>query len=534
MSNDKPAKPDRPKRKSAGKPAKKQAKKKQIVDEELLDDEAGENRFLLFNVMPSWLVSFIGHVVLILLMAFLIMPSIEEESVSFEASEVATESLDSIDLNLDADLEISEDVLETEITEEIVELVEEVAPEVDVEVPIENFNEVDLTSEIFDASASFTESFEVGASNEVESRSAESKERLLREYGGSKASEEAVALALKWIVNHQLEDGGWNFDHSIGKGDRSSPNPGNLVEARAGATAIALLPLLGNGQTHLTGKYKDVVRRGLEYLMSRGAPQRNGAVSYMEPGGTMYSHGLAAIVFAEAFAMTEDPLLAPFAQGSIWFIEQAQDPVGGGWRYQLNQAGDTSAVGWQVMAIKGAKLSGIQINKNTYKLIDKFLNNVSVNNGSVYGYADAPATVNKSRRATTAIGLLCRMYMGWEKDHPGLKSGVEWLSDKVGPDVTKDTDKVNMYYNYYGTQVMKQYGGDHWKKWNAKMRDYLVESQDKSGAAAGSWMFNRQNHSSERGGRLYCTAMACMTLEVYYRYLPLYSQKATEDDFPLD
>ena len=42
MSNDKPAKPDRPKRKSAGKPAKKQAKKKQIVDEELLDEEAGE------------------------------------------------------------------------------------------------------------------------------------------------------------------------------------------------------------------------------------------------------------------------------------------------------------------------------------------------------------------------------------------------------------------------------------------------------------------------------------------------------------
>lgn len=530
MSNDKPAKSNRPNREKASK----LAKKKQIVDEELLDDEAGENRFLLFNVMPSWLVSFVGHVVLILLMAFLIMPSIEDQSVSFEASEVASESLDSIDLNLDADLEISEDVLETEITEEMVEMVEEVAPVVDVEVPIENFNEVDLTSEIFDASASFTESFEVGVANEVQSRTSESKERLLREYGGSSASEEAVALALKWIVDHQLPDGGWNFDHRIGKGDRSSPDPGSLTEARAGATAMALLPLLGNGQTHLTGKYKDVVRRGLEYLMARGTPQRNGAVSYMEPGGTMYSHGLAAIVFAEAFAMTEDPLLAPFAQGSIWFIEQAQDPVGGGWRYKMNQPGDTSAVGWQVMAIKSAKLSGIQINNRTYKLIDKFLSTISIENGSIYGYDAPPARVTKGRRGVTAIGLLCRMYMGWEKDHPGLKAGVEWLSNEVGPDVSKDTDSVNMYYNYYGTQVMKQYGGEHWKKWNAKMRDYLVAVQDKKGAAAGSWMFNRQGHSSEKGGRLYSTSMACMTLEVYYRYLPLYSQKATEDDFPLD
>jgi hypothetical protein len=531
MSNDKPAKPDGTKRKSAGKPA-----KHQLVDQELLDDEAGENRFLLFNVMPSWLVSFIGHVVLILLMAFLIMPSIEEESVTFQASEVATESLDSIDLDLDTELEVSEDVLETEITEEVVEIVEEVAPEIDVEVPLEDFAEVDLTSEIFDASASFTESFEVGATNEVQSRTSESKARLLREYGGSNESEEAVALALKWIVDHQLSDGGWNFDHRIGGGDtdRSSPDPGELVEARAGATAMALLPLLGNGQTHLTGKYKDVVRRGLEYLMARGTPQRRGAVSFLEPGGTMYSHGLAAIVFAEAFAMTEDPLLAPFAQGSIWFIEQAQDPVGGGWRYKMNQAGDTSAVGWQVMAIKSAKLSGIQINKRTYKLIDKFLNAISIENGSIYGYDAPPARVNRGRRAVTAIGLLCRMYMGWEKDRPGLQEGVRWLSDEVGPDVGPDKSSVNMYYNYYGTQVMKQYGGQQWKKWNAKMRDYLVATQDKSGAAKGSWMFNRLNHSSEKGGRLYCTSMACMTLEVYYRYLPLYSQKATEDDFPLD
>lgn len=530
MSTDNPPQPDRVNRKKSGKPS----KQKKIIDDELLDDEVGESKFLLFNVMPSWVVSFIAHVALILLMGFLIMPTIEDKSVSFEASEVAAESLDAIDLNLDADLDISEDVLETEVTEELVEMVEEVAPEVDFEVPIENFNEVDLTSEIFDASASFTESFEVGAVNEVQSRSSESKERLLREYGGSKASEEAVALALKWIVDHQLEDGGWNFDHRIGPGDRSSPNPGDAVEARAGATAIALLPLLGNGQTHLTGKYKNVVRRGLEYLMARGAPQRNGAVSYMEPGGTMYSHGLASIVFAEAFAMTEDPLLAPFAQGSIWFIEQAQDPVGGGWRYKVQQPGDTSAVGWQVMAIKSAKLSGIQINKRTYKLIDKFLNNVSVENGAKYGYLDAPAKVTRGRRGVTAIGLLCRMYMGWEKDHPGLKAGVDWLSDEVGPDVSKDIDLTDIYYNYYGTQVMKQYGGEHWKKWNAKMRDYLVATQDKSGASAGSWIFQRRQHSVEKGGRLYCTAMACMTLEVYYRYLPLYSQKATDDDFPLD
>ena len=525
MSTEKPAKPSREDRKKSKKPK----KRKKIVDEELLDDEAGENKFLLFNVMPSWMTSFIAHVVLILLMAFLIMPTIEDKTVSFEASEVASENLDAIDLNLDADLDISEDVLDTEVTEEVVEMVEEFTPPVDVEVPIENFNEVDLTSEIFNASEAFSESLEVGAANEVQSRSSESKERLLKEYGGSAASEEAVALALEWIVKHQLPDGGWSFDHTIGPGDRSSPNPGTFAQARAGATAMALLPLLGSGQTHQTGKYKDVIRRGLEYLMLRGKPERNGAVSFHEPAGHLYSHGLAAIVFAEAFAMTEDPKLAPFTQGAIWYIEQFQDPVGGGWYYFYQQPGDTSVVGWQVMALKSAKLSGIQIKKRTYQLVDKFLKNVSVENGAKYGYKSAPVKVTKRDRGRTAIGLLCRMYMGWEKDHPGLKAGVEWLSDEVGPDVDANAD---LYYNYYGSQVMKQYGGEPWKKWNSKMRDFLVKTQDKSGTTAGSWWFTRGH--SEKGGRLYCTAMACMTLEVYYRYLPLYTQKATEDDFPLD
>ena len=36
---------------------------------------------------------------------------------------------------------------------------------------------------------------------------------------------------------------------------------------------------------------------------------------------------------------------------------------------------------------------------------------------------------------------------------------------------------------------------------------------------------------SEQGGRHYTTCMNCMTLEVPYRYLPIYQAKATESDF---
>ena len=496
------------------------------LDAELLEDD-GEGRFLLFNVVPSWMFSFVAHVALILLMAFLVMPRIEDKSVAFEASESVSEQIETIELNLDADLDLQEDALESEVNDEVVEVMD-VTPEMEVDVTEEVFLEVDMAAEIFETAEAFSDSSEIGAPNEVVSRSSEeSRERLLKDYGGSSASEEAVALALQWLVKHQLPDGGWCFDHRIGgEKFRDSPNAGELIEARAGATALALLPLLGQGHTHLAGKYKKEVRAGLEYLIQRGQPQRGGSISYLEPGGSMYSHGLVSIVFGEAFAMSQDPLLAPYAQGCIWYMEQAQDPVGGGWRYKPRQPGDTSAVGWQVMALKSAKLSGIQINKQTFRLIDKFLKNVSIDNGTFYGYSSPPPNRNRTR---TAVGLLCRMYMGWEKDHPSLVKGIDFVS-KAGP---LQSGKVDIYYDYYGTQLMKQYGGEKWTKWNKVMRDALVETQSKRGNSAGSWFFPNDNHA-EKGGRLYHTAMACMTLEVYYRYLPLYSQEATEDDFPLD
>ena len=34
----------------------------------------------------------------------------------------------------------------------------------------------------------------------------------------------------------------------------------------------------------------------------------------------------------------------------------------------------------------------------------------------------------EGRASTTAVGLLCRMYLGWEKEKPGIKAGVAFLS----------------------------------------------------------------------------------------------------------
>ena len=46
--------------------------------------------------------------------------------------------------------------------------------------------------------------------------------------------------------------------------------------------------------------------------------------------------------------------------------------------------------------------------------------------------------------------------------------------------------------------------------------------QIKEGHMAGSWTPKEQH--DQAGGRLYMTALACCTLEVYYRHLPIYAK----------
>jgi hypothetical protein len=116
------------------------------------------------------------------------------------------------------------------------------------------------------------------------------------------------------------------------------------------------------------------------------------------------------------------------------------------------------------------------------------------------------------------------MYLGWKKDHPALNRGADRLA-KTGP-------TADLYYDYYGTQVLHHLEGERWLSWNNRMRDMLVKNQAQDGHEKGSW-FEGVNggHGPEVGGRIYCTSLATMILEVYYRHMPIYGQSSVDEDF---
>jgi hypothetical protein len=496
-------------------------------------EEANVQRhFILFQAVPAWAISMLVHLLVLLVLGLLtiadpvkIVNVLSASNSGEEGPEIEEFTIEAVDPGEMAPTEEQSEPM-VDVPESL-EVTEPMVVDVPLDVAAVPLDITDLATAMAPSGATL-QTLSSMTSQSFTSRSEDMKKKLLREYGGNDSSEAAVAKALKWIAKHQMPNGAWTFQHTLVRRD-SGGDPGDASRAKAfnGATALALLPFLGAGQTHMAGEYKDVVRRGLLFLVSNGKPKVIGGaptLSFFEDGGTLYSHGLAAIVLCEAYAMTEDPALLAPAQAALNFTAFAQG-VDGGWRYKPGQPGDTSVTGWHVMAMKSGYMAHLTVPPITVRRSIAFLDRVQADGGAMYGYTDRPKDI---RPGCTAIGLLCRMYTGWDKTHPGIEAGVANLV-KVG------VKKNDIYYNYYAAQVLRHYGGPQWDKFNVELRDWLVAEQNNSGGATGSWHF--PDSSSHRGplegGRLCSTAFATMILEVYYRHMPIYASGAAEDDFPL-
>ena len=376
---------------------------------------------------------------------------------------------------------------------------------------------------------------------ELGGRSRAGRSALVARYGGNAASESAVRAGLEWLSRHQNADNGsWSFDHVHAGCQGSCSQAGSLKKSHMGATAMALLSMMGSGETHFVGNYREQVYKGFDYLLTYAKPTPNGLdLRGVAEGNTgMYIQGLATMALCEAVVMSEMALkqrsrssraktrnkegvdrkvataslkrLRAASQLALNFIMRAQDPGNGGWRYQPRKGGDTSVLGWQVMALKSGQMARMQILPDTIRKASYYLDSVQIDGGAAYGYTGPQRKVS-----TTAVGLLSRMYIGWGRKEPALEAGVKLLA-ATGP------SRNDMYYNYYATQVLHHWGGEEWQNWNKVMREQLVKSQRRKGHAAGSW--DVADSHGGAGGRLYMTSLGVMTLEVYYRHLPLYQQ----------
>lgn len=345
-------------------------------------------------------------------------------------------------------------------------------------------------------------------------RVAPNRDGVAQSHGGTSQTEAAVKAALRWLADNQAADGRWNpRNNDAGKEvsvmGRNRQGAGSRADTAM--TGLALLAFLGSGHTHLDGPYRHDVRRGLEFLLQTQAADGNlgGQAAVFE---FMYCHAMAACAISEAYGLTRDQRLREPVRRAVGYTVAAQDPRGGGWRYRPGDAGDTSQLGWQLMALKSAELAGIPMPEQTRQGIIRYLQSAS---SGRYGGRASYRPGEQVTRPMTAEALVCWQFLGLAREHPACNEAGDYLLGELPGDGV-----YNLYYWYYATLGMYQLQGAHWQQWNNALRTTLVERQIKDGPAAGSWDTN--DLWGGHGGRVYTTALATLTLEVYYRFLPLY------------
>lgn len=343
----------------------------------------------------------------------------------------------------------------------------------------------------------------------LQGRDEGTKQVLLGKYGGTSATEGAVAAGLAWLAKYQRSDGSWSL-----KGPYSD---GSQFDNAAAATAMALLAFQGAGNTHEKGKYRQNVERGINFLLrlqdERGNFYRSGPLH-----SGLYSQAQCTIAICELYGMTKDSLLREPAQRAINYCVEVQDKKRGGWRYIPGEDSDLSVTGWFVMALQSAKMAQLEVPSPTLNLVNQFLDSVAHDSGSRYAYIIG----GEPKRSMTAEGLLCRQWMGWPQRDDRLQRGADTLVTKENLPRWDDRD---VYYWYYATQVLHHLEDDRWETWNHLMRELLPEKQEKKGVETGSWNPTRPKPDAWgfHGGRLYVTCLSIYILEVYYRHLPVYS-----------
>lgn len=401
-------------------------------------------------------------------------------------------------------------------------------------------------------------------------RSGAGRKLAIKKYGGSAATERAVLKALDWLVSVQNEDGSWgDFEDEYSH--------------KVQLTCYALLCFLAHGETPQSEKYGEALMKGLKRVLrweetgrveagtnEEGKPKYD----YINHWNRLDSQARICIVLAEGFAITKIPALERGMNRSVDRIIGWQNPQGGFCWHKDPRTGeqidhfDLYNGAFAYNALYSAYNAGCEHPKME-EAIKRSINALAKKHADKRGGFSRGA-VNKDGHGNvqfneTAEGTLYLYLMG--DNGKSAQRGYEWLINHKPNG--KDNSELRMDFKnlpsqtpavgwYYMTQAVFQATsgqGKVWTQWNNSVCNNLIREQHHDGY----WMppADKYKHYEEKmitlpngrkklekvekiynesalGGwtegnaKLWSTTFFCLTLEVYYRYLPTFEADGTK------
>ena len=332
------------------------------------------------------------------------------------------------------------------------------------------------------------------------------------------AAEQASELGLKWLASNQGKEGNWDSQD-------------------LGLVSMGALAFLSTGNTPETGKYRENVRRALDYILANAKP--SGMLNIAGNRRDMYNHGLATFVLTQAYGMSNDKRLGRALRKAVKVIIDVQCKDGG-WDYvgaRQDKGHDLSLAVMQAKALRGSMDIGIHIPRDTIKLAVESVQGYyrssrknADNLAARYRWTEEDAkypgrfTYNGGQGTTAmaAAGAVCLQEFGKYDDYRIRRSMNEVLSDiKTRMKVENGRIPFDPYTMYYVAQSLYQMGGKVWQEGYPLIRKAIVDSQTRKGGAAadiGSWGGRRV---SGKPGQMYGTSVAVFALNIPNRFLPI-------------
>jgi hypothetical protein len=354
----------------------------------------------------------------------------------------------------------------------------------------------------------------VGMSELISTRTTDSQDKALREHVAEHTSE-SVLRALRWLAKNQHSDGSWGSD-------------------KPAMVSLALLAYLAHGETPASEEFGPTVEKALRFLTEAQQPDGR----FRGRDGHDYTQPIAAYALAEAYGMTQIPILKETAIKAIQVVIKGQNPSGS-FNYGLVPGGsdrdDLSYAGWCVQALKAAGIAGLEsevpaIASAKEKAINGIKSHYRTESDKGYfGYGPA----GQGSRGLTGVGVLSLQFLG-DGNSPKVKMGMQGMQDWTF-NWQQPPKGSPLYYWYYMTQAYFQTGGNAWKQWNHAFSHGLVEEQqiqlreqsgyvDQTGQPreTGFWKSPSENEHNANNNEVMDTILCTLMLEVYYRYLPTF------------
>lgn len=315
------------------------------------------------------------------------------------------------------------------------------------------------------------------------------------------AALKAVRTGLDYLAKTQTSDGNWS----------NTPDTANYPVSMA---ALGGMAFLANGNTTTRGPYADNVKLVIEYLLSNVRPSGIITGPTEEYGRPMYGHGFSLMFLATAYGMETDARrrdqMKKAIEGAIKLTATGQSSYGG-WTYRPGDGDEGSVTVTQLQGLRAASNAGFTVPKQTIEEAIRYLERCRTPEGGiVYSLGSGGGA-----RPAISAGALAGMYNAGEYNSDMAEKCLEYVAKQFMPQNGNFNNSGHDYYaHFYAAQAFYQAGDEYFDKFFPSLRDMFIKTQNK---AEGSW-------TGDGIGPVYGTAVACITLQLPYKFLPIYQR----------